>query len=1034
MAALAFVVSVASLQHQGLASESLGLEDKNGMQDSPFGNLFGALRQAGQAFLSSGDHDKANPDANANRYRSKKVKAMTKEHKKGEDTQIKKASVMVEERTSKGKTSVGNRYDDSASHTATQPVKRMLDSTMDHVHRMRPNYHHAKASQSHDEIEELPAKLVSQGQNQIEKPSIVNVTRAEPTRRTCEYFDRGCKSMCRWLKLSEKELNEAQPSMKCPMVERPLASCGYVPRELRAANFHGALTEVDCAVALLRANVLLEDVGNYVDQLDDCMIGISPQVNTTCRMGLELLKGEVIIWRQDEILKAKARNLELRLRGANQQAQQALDFKTHQQDAIDLLARLLAEAEDLPGHYLAEKVHKSRILLDRLAPIPAVRAELREAMAMGEQAMADQSMFRMGEASVWLGSVIPKAQHLDIGPTVQEGQAFLQQLNGLRSAMQALKLSTFSANISLNTKSNVAESISILNQSIASARQSGVTIGLRKSKTLVGNLVGLETAIEAAVDATRLGDMILKTPHQKSSRNLRGAADRLNTTISRSQLLGLSSHESTANAVQTLDSIAYVMNARHALYLAIKHGERVIAANGSSLSDDEEELAISELEPALNWGNDVGLDNGLPYARELEAKLRAIEGAKEQMAQALATGNASYTAKAREDEGIRALAAAVAAETQVNITGGADDAQELLRLLATRKVSRSALETAVAMAIESLRTRSNENKAIIALNVSIQEARASGLDEAVIVASAQLKQLQNFAEARHDLGLALRRTTPAPAAPEVVQVIDTVASGVFNRTGYKVVHLPAVPGAADDGDDDFDEHIQVLVNAIGESKDRGEVDPDQQKQLARLQTMQETYLNLQDAIIAGNSSLTSKAGVSEGVASLTAVIREADNIGLALGVDSAKGLLRKLKEIKPARDELDAAILQANVSMHTFSGMDLALMRLNTAIATCEELHLDSWIPKGEQIRDALMESRSAFSVLKAAIMQGEIALKHERGEEAAIKEIEQAIELADKLKMHKQLEVAVVLLHELTHMNAEHQQLQAAMNPDPSN
>jgi len=381
---------------------------------------------------------------------------------------------------------------------------------------------------------------------------------------------------------------------------------------------------------------------------------------------------------------------------------------------------------------------------------------------------------------------------------------------------------------------------------------------------------------------------------------------------------------------------------------------------------------------------------------------------------------------------IRALAAAVAAETKVNITGGADDAQELLKLLATRKVSRSALETAVAMATESLRTQSNENKAIIALNASIQEAELSGLDDAAIVASAQLDQLQIFAQARHNLGRALQRTTPAPATPQVVQVIDTVVSGVFNRTGFKVVQLPAVPGAVDDGDDDFDEHMQVLIKAISASKDKGEIDPDQQKQLVSVQTMQETYLSLQEAIITGNTSLTSKDGVSEGIAGLSVVIKEAENIGLALGVDTAQGILNKLKEIKPARDELDAAILQANVSMHTFSGMDGALIRLNTAIATCERLQLYGWIPKGEQIRDALMESRSAFSVLKAAIMQGEIALKHERGEEAAIRQIEEAIELADKLKMHKQLEVAVVLLHELTHMTAEHQQFQAAMNPTP--
>lgn len=838
--------------------------------------------------------------------------------------------------------------------------------------------------------------------------------------------------MCRWLKLSETELTQEQPSQKCPMVERPLASCGYVSPEIRTESYRSAISEIDCAVSLIRTNVLLEDVGNYVDQLDDCITGISPRVNTTCRMGLGLLRGEVLDWRQEEILKAEARNLGLRLRAANLQAQQALDSHSHQQDTIDLLARLLAEAEDLPGHYLAQNVHESRILLDKLSPIPVVRTELHQAMAMGQQAMDDQSMLRMGEASVWLGSVLPKARRLDVGPAVQEGDAMVDRLNTLRSAMEALRLDTFSANISLSTKSNVAESITKLNQTMTSARSSGVVVGLPKAKGLLRKLVAIETAIEAAVEATNLGEMVLNTPRQKTSSNLRGAAERLNTTISHSLMLGLANHRSTANALQTMDSISYVRNARRALHDAITDGESVIALNGSTLSDDAEELAISEIEPAVAWGNDVGLERGLPYVSQLQAQLKAVQLAKEQMMRALAIGNASFVAKTGEDEGIRALAGAVAEEAKVNITGGADAAQELLRLLATRKVARNALETAVAMANESLRTRSNEDKAIIALNASILEAAASRLDDAVEVASEQLSALEVFAQAREDLNRALQRTTPAPPTPLVIDVVDHEASGVFNRTGLKVVQLPAVPGAVDDGDDDFDEHIDVLEGAISVAKSQGVVDPHRHERLVRMKTMKETYSNLQDAIVAGNTSLAAKVGVSEAIARLAAVLGEAGDIGLKLHVDTAQGLLAKLNEIKPARDELDAAILQANVSINTFSGMDTALLRLNAAIEVCDEMQLYAWVAKGQRIRDNLMEIRSTFSVLKAAIMRGELALKHQRGEEAAIREIEEAIQLADRLKMHKQLEVAVVLLHELTHMNAEHQRLQAAMNPLP--
>jgi len=56
--------------------------------------------------------------------------------------------------------------------------------------------------------------------------------------------------------------------------------------------------------------------------------------------------------------------------------------------------------------------------------------------------------------------------------------------------------------------------------------------------------------------------------------------------------------------------------------------------------------------------------------------------------------------------------------------------------------------------------------------------------------------------------------------------------------------------------------------------------------------------------------------------------------------------------------------------------------------------------------------------------------MKAEEGEEAAIAELNTAIENADKIDLHKGLPIAVDLLHELMHMNAQHQQLHAAMDP----
>ena len=153
-------------------------------------------------------------------------------------------------------------------------------------------------------------------------------------------------------------------------------------------------------------------------------------------------------------------------------------------------------------------------------------------------------------------------------------------------------------------------------------------------------------------------------------------------------------------------------------------------------------------------------------------------------------------------------------------------------------------------------------------------------------------------------------------------------------------------------------------------------------------------------------------------------------MGLTLGVQGAKTLLDKLNIIQPARDELMAASLQANVSMHTVSGMDASIVRITEAIELNKKLELFAEIPKAERLMAALLKLKKAYVDVKAAVMQGQIALKQESGEEAAIVELNAAIEAADEVNLHKGLPVAVDLLNELIHMNAQHQQLQAAMDP----
>lgn len=242
--------------------------------------------------------------------------------------------------------------------------------------------------------------------------------------------------------------------------------------------------------------------------------------------------------------------------------------------------------------------------------------------------------------------------------------------------------------------------------------------------------------------------------------------------------------------------------------------------------------------------------------------------------------------------------------------------------------------------------------------------------------------------------------------------------------------MPAVPNAGDDGDSDFDEHIAVLADAIASAKAKGLVDPEMKSQLERVRAQKRAYKQLRAASATATDALDSKRGIEKSITTLYSALEEASEMEMSLGVGKAQGLLAKLNIIQPARDELKAAILQANVSMHTVSGMDAGLVRLNAAIELNRKLELFAMVPPAERVRDELMLVKKTYVGVKAAIMQGQLALKAEEGEEAAITELNSAIENADKIDLHKGLPIAVDLLHELMHMNAQHQQLQAAMDP----
>lgn len=196
--------------------------------------------------------------------------------------------------------------------------------------------------------------------------------------------------------------------------------------------------------------------------------------------------------------------------------------------------------------------------------------------------------------------------------------------------------------------------------------------------------------------------------------------------------------------------------------------------------------------------------------------------------------------------------------------------------------------------------------------------------------------------------------------------------------------------------------------------------------------MKSAHALLSHAIATGKAAMSSKSNVDASVAELTTALREARERELVLDVQKGSLLLADLQKIPPAIEKIQAAMLAVNVSMRTQTGMDSALTEIMSAIELNRQLNLPRYIPEADDLRQSLLLLKQAYVQLKAAIMQGQISLKNEAGEEAAIAELKQSIDVAQRVGMKKLVEDAQELHDELQHMDEQHNNLQVAMNPSP--
>lgn len=861
------------------------------------------------------------------------------------------------------------------------------------------------------------------GQSSSTNATVDRKDRGAIAAKTCQVGIDGCKPMCWWLMLT----SDASSSV-CPLFEHPLRACGYSSPDNRLPA--ASPSPLDGVVGTLRAGASASEVGDRVLELSTGMDNLPAETNQTCAMALSLVRREVSEWWAEVQLRANASRLSAELDAAIAQSRAAVETKSGQVEALAVISELLPRAEALPGHYLAERVNAAQTLEERLEKIPAVQTELKEAMEDAQMAIASEDMRAIDEAEAWLTVSIGKASRLPMNDPIPVAKQVRQRLSNVRSALLVMQQAIFDGNVSAYTKTLMPGSIISLREAVALAASHNVTRGFHTAQRILARLEVLEAAVDASENATRFGQEIMDTVGLKGEDNLREATRLLNRSIGHALKLGLAKDESTTDAVATIEALRYTKHARIALHDAVMRGQDVLELNRSSLSDDAEEVAERELMSRVAWGEDVGLVRGLPVARRIASHLSVVESAKEHMLRALAVGNLSWSEGSGEEEAITELASAIKGCQNASITGGISAAEALLSKLSGRKIARSALAEARGMAASAVESRSGERHAAAALNASARVAARAGLDDDAYVARAQAAQLRDFGALHQHIRRLLAHEQPVPGSVPHVEMNDSRPATVFNRTGLRVDVFPFAPNSEDDGDADFEEHIQALAESMAEAQAQGVVDPAMERQLAQVRRMRDAYNQMSNATSVANIVLAteSRSGLQDVIVVLTAAVAAAQESGLTLGVPSAEQLLDRIRHLSPAQAELDAAALEANVSMRTASGMNHALERLHNALGECDALDgLCIGARVAAHAYDQLTDVRGSYVALKAAVVQGTLALQNEEGEEAAIMGLSMAVEDATRSGINRDLPAALDLLAELRHMNVQHDEMQTA-------
>jgi len=259
----------------------------------------------------------------------------------------------------------------------------------------------------------------------------------------------------------------------------------------------------------LRNSVHESDTAKAVDQLSECLDRVPDGEKEQCHVAIESLDRSLEQFHAEADLRDQANTQRERLNAAMARGERALEEKGGAQDAIDEIASILEDAEQVPGPYLTDTIHLARNILVQLGPIPLVYDELDQAEEDGRAALEAKDAYRSEQAILRLGSAMNKAEELEMDERLKLAEVLEDDLSSLASAAEELNAAIVQANSSWSTVSSMGKSLERLRSATDEYRGQGLSERLPEAAEVFDRLFEKKMAYVAIRASTMEGEVAL---------------------------------------------------------------------------------------------------------------------------------------------------------------------------------------------------------------------------------------------------------------------------------------------------------------------------------------------------------------------------------------------------------------------------------------------------------------------------------------------------------------------------------------------